>query len=227
MKYGDNLEEAIVRAVNDTKDNDTIAAIVGAAVGALHGKKGIPEKWISKLSGRTRKRDDGRIFELLDTSRSFGVEVKPKRRINYTPGDLDKIEYRYPSSQKGMQYQLLSLKTGKESNCELREQNNEISIIFQNGDVISESLNNLDFFDSFSRLQDNLKKLDMQLKACGQCLYFGFSSMAYQCSEGETGYCAFPKGSELEPESTVDVLGVCDCFELRKKETSTSPFLPA
>lgn len=29
MKYGDNREEALVRAINDTKDNDTI---VGAAV---------------------------------------------------------------------------------------------------------------------------------------------------------------------------------------------------
>ena len=38
------LEEAIVRAVNDTRDNDTIAAIVGAAVGALHGKSALPDR---------------------------------------------------------------------------------------------------------------------------------------------------------------------------------------
>ena len=61
-----DLEEAIVRAVNDTVDNDTIAAIVGAAVGALHGKDAIPERWISNLLGRTTEGDDGRIFELLD-----------------------------------------------------------------------------------------------------------------------------------------------------------------
>jgi ADP-ribosylglycohydrolase len=35
MRHGHDPEEAIVRAVNDTKDNDTVAAIVGAAVGAL------------------------------------------------------------------------------------------------------------------------------------------------------------------------------------------------
>ncbi|HXH25319.1 MAG TPA: ADP-ribosylglycohydrolase family protein [Vicinamibacterales bacterium] len=35
MRYGQDPEEAIVRAVNDTVDNDTTAAIVGAAVGAL------------------------------------------------------------------------------------------------------------------------------------------------------------------------------------------------
>ena len=65
MKHGDNLEEAMVRAVNDTKDNDTIAAIVGAAVGALHGKKAIPVRWITNLSGRTSLDDDGRVFDLL------------------------------------------------------------------------------------------------------------------------------------------------------------------
>ena len=41
MRHGHDPEEAIVRAVNDTKDNDTVAAIVGAAVGALHGRAGI------------------------------------------------------------------------------------------------------------------------------------------------------------------------------------------
>jgi len=44
MKHGHDIEEAIVRAVNDTKDNDTIAPIVGAAVGALHGRKAIPPR---------------------------------------------------------------------------------------------------------------------------------------------------------------------------------------
>jgi ADP-ribosyl-[dinitrogen reductase] hydrolase len=66
MKHGDDLEEAVVRAVNDTRDNDTIAAIVGAAVGALHGKRRIPERWIEHHSGRTSFSDDGRIFELLE-----------------------------------------------------------------------------------------------------------------------------------------------------------------
>ena len=71
MKHGHELEEAIVRAVNDTKDNDTIAAIVGAAVGALHGRRKIPSEWISRLSGRTTNRDDGRIFQLLDQAREI------------------------------------------------------------------------------------------------------------------------------------------------------------
>ena len=69
MRHADNLEEAIVRAVNDTKDNDTIAAIVGAAVGALHGKEAIPKRWIQNLPGRTTDCDDGKVFELLSIAK--------------------------------------------------------------------------------------------------------------------------------------------------------------
>jgi ADP-ribosyl-[dinitrogen reductase] hydrolase len=73
MKHGDNLEEAMVRAVNDTRDNDTIAAIVGAAVGALHGKRRIPERWLENHSGRTSFSDDGRIFELLEMAENISM----------------------------------------------------------------------------------------------------------------------------------------------------------
>lgn len=68
-RHGDDLEEAIVRAVNDTWDNDTIAAIVGAAVGALHGREAIPRRWIEGLAGRTSATDDGRVFALIEQAR--------------------------------------------------------------------------------------------------------------------------------------------------------------
>jgi ADP-ribosylglycohydrolase len=58
-------EEAIVRAVNDTYDNDTIAAIVGAAVGALHGERALPERWRWNLLGRTQDGDDGQVPRLI------------------------------------------------------------------------------------------------------------------------------------------------------------------
>ena len=64
-RHGADPEAAIVRAVNDTKDNDTIAAIVGAAVGALHGEDALPRRWRDGLLGRTAAADDGRVFELL------------------------------------------------------------------------------------------------------------------------------------------------------------------
>jgi ADP-ribosyl-[dinitrogen reductase] hydrolase len=53
MYHRDDFEETVVRAVKDTKDNDTIAAIVGAILGALHGKAAIPQIWIDNLSERT------------------------------------------------------------------------------------------------------------------------------------------------------------------------------
>jgi ADP-ribosylglycohydrolase len=61
-------EEAIVRAVNDTQDNDTVAAIVGAAVGALHGKDALPARWQRGLLGRTTADDDGRVFRLIEVA---------------------------------------------------------------------------------------------------------------------------------------------------------------
>jgi ADP-ribosylglycohydrolase len=63
--HGQNGEESIIRAVNDTKDNDSVAAIVGAAVGALHGSNGIPDRWIKGLTGRTRSDNDGEVFKLI------------------------------------------------------------------------------------------------------------------------------------------------------------------
>jgi ADP-ribosylglycohydrolase len=69
MRHAHDPEEALVRAVNDTLDNDTIGAIVGAAVGALHGREGLPKRWIDNHSGRTNEADDGRIFTLVAAAR--------------------------------------------------------------------------------------------------------------------------------------------------------------
>ncbi len=77
MRHADDPEQAIVRAVNDTRDNDTIAAIVGAAVGALHGEVALPKAWREGLLGRTGAKDDGRVFELLRQADAF---------IDPTPG---------------------------------------------------------------------------------------------------------------------------------------------
>ncbi len=68
-RHGNDPEEAIVRAVNDTHDNDTVAAIVGAAVGALHGLEAIPRRWRDSLLGRTTHDDDGRVPELMEQAR--------------------------------------------------------------------------------------------------------------------------------------------------------------
>jgi ADP-ribosylglycohydrolase len=65
--------EAIVRAVNDTWDNDTIGAIVGAAVGALHGRAGLPSRWVAGLPGATtwEGEDVGRLQGLIAVARAM------------------------------------------------------------------------------------------------------------------------------------------------------------
>ena len=72
MRHAHEPEEAMVRAINDTKDNDTVAAIVGAALGALYGREAFPSRWITALSGRTSTDDDGKVFEIIaDARREF------------------------------------------------------------------------------------------------------------------------------------------------------------
>ncbi len=71
MRYAHDPEQAMIRAVNDTRDNDTIAAIVGAFLGALHGTGFLPGHWIDGLAGRTREHDDGAVFRLLARARSL------------------------------------------------------------------------------------------------------------------------------------------------------------
>jgi len=63
--HANDPEEAIIRAVNDTEDNDSVASIVGAAVGALHGLGGIPDRWVKDLKGRIREGGGYQVFRLL------------------------------------------------------------------------------------------------------------------------------------------------------------------
>jgi ADP-ribosyl-[dinitrogen reductase] hydrolase len=69
-QHASEPEEAIVRAVNDTKDNDTTGAIVGAAVGELHGAQPLPRRWRDGLTGRTATDDDGRMFDLITAAKA-------------------------------------------------------------------------------------------------------------------------------------------------------------
>lgn len=49
------FEEAIIGAVNDGGDADTIAAIAGSLAGVRFGYKAIPEKWIDKLDSNVKR----------------------------------------------------------------------------------------------------------------------------------------------------------------------------
>ena len=64
--HGHDPHEAMLVAVNDTRDNDTIAAIVGAAMGAAHGYGWMPAEWMEQLLCRVNGDDDGKVFTLID-----------------------------------------------------------------------------------------------------------------------------------------------------------------
>jgi ADP-ribosylglycohydrolase len=53
MHHGDSFESALIAAVNDTKDNDTIASVIGALLGALHGRRTIRQKWLDGITSHS------------------------------------------------------------------------------------------------------------------------------------------------------------------------------
>ena len=70
MHHADSFESAVIAAVNDTKDNDTAASIVGAFAGALHGQRAIRRRWIegiasASLAAPGEREDDRSRIERL------------------------------------------------------------------------------------------------------------------------------------------------------------------
>lgn len=57
-------EEAVLAAVNGTKDNDTIASLVATAMGALHGPAAFPARWTGRFDGRLDRRGHGLVQHL-------------------------------------------------------------------------------------------------------------------------------------------------------------------
>ena len=79
-RHLDDPEAAILKAVNHTLDNDTVGAIVGAAMGARYGKKAFRAEWINDLSGRTRTHDDGAVFKKIAAVKKFLRQPGPGQR---------------------------------------------------------------------------------------------------------------------------------------------------
>lgn len=86
MCHADSFESSIVAAVNDTKDNDTIAAIVGALVGALHGQRSIRRRWIAgiksyslKITGR-ESMSDREVMESMSEQAAHWIRHSPNQR---------------------------------------------------------------------------------------------------------------------------------------------------
>ncbi|WP_226479807.1 ADP-ribosylglycohydrolase family protein [Natrinema amylolyticum] len=65
-----DLETAVVGAVNEGGDADTIGAVAGAVAGARFGAGALPERWLTNVAGRAERR------ELADRL----AEVEPSER---------------------------------------------------------------------------------------------------------------------------------------------------
>jgi poly(ADP-ribose) glycohydrolase ARH3 len=58
LRYWRTPEECVIRAVNFGGDTDTIGAMAGALVGALHGKVWIPSRWYVNIENGVHGRDE-------------------------------------------------------------------------------------------------------------------------------------------------------------------------
>jgi poly(ADP-ribose) glycohydrolase ARH3 len=58
LRHGADPEEALVRAVGLGGDTDTIAAMTGALMGALHGRDHFPRRWFDTLENGRHGRDE-------------------------------------------------------------------------------------------------------------------------------------------------------------------------
>ncbi|GMU53115.1 MAG: hypothetical protein AMXMBFR33_22610 [Candidatus Xenobia bacterium] len=68
-RHGHESEEAVLRAVNDTYDNDTLGALVGAAMGARYGLSAFPRRWLEALEPRVSPGSTP-VAELIDRASS-------------------------------------------------------------------------------------------------------------------------------------------------------------
>ncbi len=58
IQYGKTPENCVIRAVGFGGDTDTIGAMTGALVGALHGYSWIPERWYDNIENGEHGRDE-------------------------------------------------------------------------------------------------------------------------------------------------------------------------
>jgi poly(ADP-ribose) glycohydrolase ARH3 len=57
IKYHSTPEEAVIKSVNFGGDTDTIGAMTGALMGALHGRDWIPVRWTDNMKNQEFGKD--------------------------------------------------------------------------------------------------------------------------------------------------------------------------
>lgn len=75
-RYGHDPVQCVLRAVNDTYDNDSLGAMVGACVGALHGLARFPDAWLKNLEGRVSPRSRPVSEMILEATERWAHEER-------------------------------------------------------------------------------------------------------------------------------------------------------
>lgn len=77
LRFASEPEEAIIQAVNLGGDTDTIGAMTGALVGALHGDDWFPQRWFEQLENGPSGRDE--IIRLGESLADLADLLVPSR----------------------------------------------------------------------------------------------------------------------------------------------------
>ena len=104
LKHPGSYERAVVAAINQGGDTDTIGAMVGAMAGALHGISAVPARWIQGLRNVDQIRlraialisiesAVGKRKTLYDAEMAICNEIYAARR-DFLPAEYDQLEER-------------------------------------------------------------------------------------------------------------------------------------
>jgi hypothetical protein len=83
-KHADDIESGIAIAAASGGDTDTVASIVGAMLGAVHGRHALPQRWIDGLTFRERSKTP--LTLCIATSFAASASGIACRRPAYTSG---------------------------------------------------------------------------------------------------------------------------------------------
>ncbi len=86
--YADDIETGIGIAAASGGDTDTVASIVGAMLGAVHGRRSLPKRWIDGLEHRDVVESAARALyhHVVVRERTRPAQTEPASRVNGNTG---------------------------------------------------------------------------------------------------------------------------------------------